>query len=132
MHVRLKRIAALLALVVAFTILGGTSSYAFPTASGEGTECALPPASDDDAISVLGRICDRRETPQAPIEGVSITVEDSSGNVVGEATTGPEGSFEVVLPGSTVSNLGKEFTVVLDEETLPEGAALANPDDVER
>ena len=132
MHVRLKRIAALLALVVAFTILGGTSSYAFPTASGEGTKCALPPASDDDSISVLGRICDRRETPQAPIEGVSLTVEDSSGNVVGEATTGPEGSFEVVLPGSTVSNLGKEFTVILDEDTLPEGAALANPDDVER
>ena len=48
MHVRLKRIAALLALVVAFTILGGTSSYAFPTTSGEGTKCALPPASDDD------------------------------------------------------------------------------------
>ncbi|MGZ5418040.1 MAG: branched-chain amino acid ABC transporter permease [Nocardioides sp.] len=132
MHVRLKRIAALLALVVTFTILGGTATYAFPTASGEGTKCALPPASDDDAISVLGRICDRRETPQAPIEGVSLTVEDSSGNVVGEATTGPEGSFEVVLPGSTVSNLGKEFTVILDEDTLPEGAALANPDDVER
>jgi branched-chain amino acid transport system permease protein len=132
MHVRLKRIAALLALVVAFTILGGTSSYAFPNASGEGTKCALPPASDDDAISVLGRICDRRETPQAPIEGVSLTVEDASGNVVGEATTGPEGSFEIVLPGSTVSNLGKEFTVILDEDTLPEGAALANPDDVER
>ena len=133
MHVRLKRIAALLALVFAFVIMGGAASYAsLPSASGEGAACVLPEATDDDSISILGRICDRRETPQAPIEGVAITVEDSAGKVVGEATTGPEGSFEIVLPGSTVQNLGKKFTVILDEDSLPEGAALANPDDVER
>lgn len=133
MHVRLKRIAALLALVVAFLVIGGTASQAStPSTSGEATSCEFPPASDDDTISVLGRICDRREIPQAPIEGVNISLEDASGKPVGEAVTGPDGSFEIKLPGSTVDNLGKEYVVVLDEGSLPKGAALANPDDVER
>jgi branched-subunit amino acid ABC-type transport system permease component len=133
MHVRLKRAAALLALVVSSLIVGLPGSNAeTPSAAGDSVKCELPPASDDDSISVLGRICDRRETPQAPIQGVSISVEDSSGKSVGKAVTGPDGSFEIVLPGSTVENLGKSYTVVLDEDTLPKGAALANPDDVER
>ena len=92
----------------------------------------LPKASDDDTISIIGRICDRRETPAAPVEGVDFTVEDSSGNPVGEATSAADGTFEIPLPGTAVENLGKEFVVVIDEETLPEGAALANGEDVER
>ena len=31
-----------------------------------------------------------------------------------------------------MENLGKEFVVVIDEETLPEGAALTNGEDLER
>lgn len=133
MHVPLKRIAPLLALVVAFLVIAGAPSQATPVETApKGAACEFPAASDDDTISVLGRICDRRETPQAPIEGVDITLEDASGNKIGEAVTGPDGSFEIKLPGSTVENLGKEYVVVLDEESLPEGAALSNPDDVER
>ncbi len=133
MHARPKRFAALLlALVAAFVLLGSFSSNAAMPRLGDTPTCELPPTTDDDTLSVLGRICDRRETPQAPVEGVKITLEDSSGNPVGEAVTSPSGSFEIPLPGSVVENLGKEYVVVLDEESLPEGAALSNPEDVER
>jgi branched-chain amino acid transport system permease protein len=132
MHARPKWIAALLALLIAAFVVWGGSAAASPVTTAEGPACTLPEATDDDTISILGRICDRRETPQAPVEGVEITVEDASGKTVGEAVTGPEGNFEVPLPGSMIENLGKEFVVVLDEESLPEDAALSNPDDVER
>jgi branched-chain amino acid transport system permease protein len=123
MHDRLKRIAALVALVLAFVILGGTAAQASPpTASDEGggAACKLPEPTDDETISILGRICDRRETPQAPVEGVDITVEDSGGNVVGEATTGADGTFVVQLPGASIDHLGKTYTVAIDEGSLPE------------
>jgi neutral amino acid transport system permease protein len=122
MHAGLKRTAALLALVIAaFVMAGGTAaSAAAPSASEGSSECALPPVTDDDTVSILGRICDRRESPQVPVEGVTVIVEDSSGNPVGEATTGADGTFIFDLPGTAVENLGKVFTVSVDEDSLPE------------
>jgi neutral amino acid transport system permease protein len=135
MQTGIRRIAGLLlAVVVAVLALSGTAqaaAAAAPTAA-DAPACVLPEITDDDTISILGRICDTRETPQTPVEGVDITVEDESGNVVGEATTTAEGTFEIPLPGTTVDNLGKTFTVKVDEESMPEGAALRNPDDVTR
>jgi branched-chain amino acid transport system permease protein len=114
--------------------LGATASPAAASSSSEGDApaCVLPKVTDDDTISIIGRICDTRESPQAPVEGVDISVEDDAGNVIGEATTAPDGTFEVPLPGSTIDNLGKTFTVKIDEESMPEGAALRNPDDLDR
>ncbi len=109
-----------------------------PTASEESGEsagpakCNLPKISDDDTISILGRICDNRDTPPSPVEGVVLRVEDEAGEPVGEATTATDGTFDIPLPGSAVENLGKNYIVKLDEETLPEGTALDNPDSVER
>ncbi len=120
------------AVATALLTLGVVSSPAHAAQQGGAAECLLPEVTNDDTISILGRICDRRETPQAPVAGVTITVEDESGETVGEATTGDNGTFEVPLPGSAVSNLGKKYTVVLDEGSLPEGAALTNPEFVER
>jgi branched-chain amino acid transport system permease protein len=127
MHARPIRLAALLALLVtALVLTGGTVSAATATpatqaaTSGAAAECALPEPTDDDTISILGRICDRREDPQVPVEGVDVTVEDEAGEVVGEATSGADGTFVIDLPGAAVSLLGKTFTVKIDEETLPE------------
>ena len=135
MQTGIRRIAGLLlAVVVAVLALSGTAqaaAAAAPTAA-DAPACVLPEITDDDTISILGRICDTRETPQTPVEGVDIAVEDESGNVVGEATTTAEGTFEIPLPGTTVDNLGKTFTVKVDEKSMPEGAALRNPDDVTR
>ena len=84
--------------------------------------CALPEPTDDDTISVLGRICDRRESPQVGVEGVDVTVEDESGD--GRSARPPArptapSSRPARRPG--VDNLGKTFTVKLDEDSLPEG-----------
>ena len=128
------RIAALIALLI---VAIGAVAFAAPadastTASTATAKCQFPKASDDDTISILGRICDRRNTPQTPVEGVTITVENEGGEVVGEATTGPDGTFEVPLPGTAIDNLGKKYIVILDEDTLPEDASLADPDATER
>lgn len=123
----------LVLVMTALVVLTGTqAATAAPRTAGEGPACAIPAASDDDTISIIGRVCDTRESPQAPIEGVRISVEDASGSTVGEAETGPDGTFEIPLPGSSIDNLGKTFTVVIDEDSLPEGAALRNPEDLDR
>ena len=126
MHVPLRRVTVLIALVLAFLTLGGTSVQASPpAASGEGggAECALPEPTDDDTISILGRICDRRETPQAPVEGVRVLVSDDSENEIGEATSGADGTFVFDLPGTAVENLGKVYVLTIDEESLDEDTA---------
>ncbi|HSE71980.1 MAG TPA: hypothetical protein VLA97_14550, partial [Nocardioidaceae bacterium] len=133
MHTGLRRIAGLcLAVVLAMLAISGTAQAAMVPTSAGGEACVLPATTDDDAISIIGRVCDTRETPQAPVEGVDISVEDESGNPIGEATTGADGSFEIVLPGATIDNLGKTYAVKIDEKSLPEGASLRNPEDVER
>ncbi len=122
MHVGLTRIAALFAaFFVAVVVLSGSAQAAVPSVSAGGSaECALPEATDDDSISILVRICDRRDEPQTPVEGVTTIVEDSSGQVVGEGTTGADGTAIVDLPGTAIDNLGQSFTVRIDEQSLPE------------
>lgn len=135
MHIGLRRTAGLFLVVVfaVFAVLAPAQAATASSASAEGdTECVLPSSSDDDTISIIGRVCDTRETPRAPVEGVEISVEDESGNVVGETTTASDGTFEILLPGSTLDNLGKTYKVLINEESMPEGAALRNPDDVDR
>jgi len=131
MHAFPKRVAAFVALVsTAWVMLGGAAvATTSPPAQEGAAECALPQGSDDDTISILGRICDRRDTPQSPVEGVGITVEDSGGAAIGEATSGADGTFEVKLPGTAVENLGKTYVVKVDEDSLPDGTSL---DDLER
>ncbi len=138
MHTGLRRVAGLLlaVLMAALTVVATTTpaNAAVPRAATQqdGPECVLPQATDDDTLSIIGRICDTRNKPLTPVPGVSLSVEDESGSVVGEATTGPDGTFTIPLPGSTIDNLGKTFTVKIDEGSMPEGAALRNPDDVTR
>ena len=125
MHVPLRRVPVLIALVLAFLTLGGTSAQASPPAMSDEApaQCALPEPTDDDTISILGRICDRRESPPVPVEGVRITVEDDSENEIGEATSGADGTFVFDLPGTAVENLGKVYVLTIDEESLPEDTA---------
>ena len=122
MHARPKRIAALLALAIALlvSVSGAASAAVAPRAAEGGAECALPQGTDDDVISILGRICDRRESPPAPVEGAAVTVEDEAGEVLGEATSGTDGTFVIDLPGTVVDHLGKIYVVKIDEESLPE------------
>jgi len=121
-----------MAVIAAVAMTGTAQAATLVGASETGAPCVRPEVSDDDVIQILGQICDTRETPKTAVEGVHITVEDESGNPIGEATTDASGGFVIPLPGSTIDNLGKSFTVKIDADTLPEDAALRNPDDIER
>jgi branched-chain amino acid transport system permease protein len=59
---------------------------------------------------------------------VRITVDDESGNQVGEATTDQTGIFDITLPGTAADIIGQTYTVNIDSDTLPEGTELRNPD----
>jgi branched-subunit amino acid ABC-type transport system permease component len=134
MHTGLRRIAGLL-LAVVVAALGVVSPASAATAgpgAAKGAACVLPQATNDDTISIIGRVCDTRKTPQTPVPGVKLTVVDDAGKVVGKATTGTDGTFSIPLPGTTIDNLGKTYTVKIDEKSMPEGAALRNPKDVTR
>ena len=128
MHVGLKRIAAMLAAVMlAMMALAGAAHAGVETSQG-GPGCVRPEPTDDDTLSILGVICDRRETPQVPVEGVSFTVEEE-GEVVDEATSGADGTFVIDLPGAPIDNLGKTLVVKLDDSSLPKDT---EPDTLER
>lgn len=86
---------------------------------------------DDDTVHIKGCLRDEREDPPAPVEGVTVTVTDSAGEVVGEDASDENGIFDIPIPGDAVSALGKEYTVTIDESTLPEGSGLRDPDKVE-
>lgn len=121
---RRSRIAALGLVLLALLALVAPASAAAPDPESEGGQaCALPKATDDDTLSVLGRICDRRETPAVGVEGVSVTVTDPSDQVIGEGVSGPDGTFVIDLPGTAIDHLGKTYTVTLDEDTVPEDSS---------
>jgi branched-chain amino acid transport system permease protein len=122
-HVRLIRLLALLA-----AVLVGLLALAAPAAAGgrlasDGEE---PPA---DELTISVRLVDRAATteefPQGtPIEGVTLEVLDQEGATVGEAETDAEGVAAVPIPG------GGTYDVRLDEDSLPDGTELSNPDQV--
>lgn len=57
-----------------------------------------------------------------PVPEVVILVETQDGEVVGEAVTDPEGQFALEVPGPG------EYQATIQDETLPEGLELRNPD----
>ena len=117
----MRLIIALALTTLALLGLAAPAQAGSPADEEGTTRCALVKPTDDDTISILGRICDRREQPPVAVPGVTVTVEDADGNPVGEATSGEDGTFVIDLPGTAIEHLGKSYTVVLDESTLPEG-----------
>ncbi len=107
--------------------LSAQAATVAPSATGQGCQYD----DNEDTISIKGCLRDLRETPPEPVPGVQVTVVDSAGQVVGEDETDDTGAFDVEIPGDPASALGKTFTVKIDESTLPEGAGLRNPDQVE-
>jgi branched-subunit amino acid ABC-type transport system permease component len=140
MHARPRRISALvvamqltvlLALataVLAVTGTGPATAAAVPLAGAQ--TCTKPPDRNDDTIHIQGCLSDARDKPASPVPGVKISVEDSSGKVVGKGASNASGVFDVRLPGAAIDNLGQTYTVKIDKASLPEGAALRNPKQV--
>ncbi|HEY0773538.1 MAG TPA: hypothetical protein VGD51_05610 [Nocardioidaceae bacterium] len=107
----------------AFAVTGSAQAATPPAA-------AVTTAEDDNIIDIKGKLVDTREKPPAPVEGVKISVEDDAGEPVGEATSDAEGQFSIPL-GEEIDVVGETYTIKLDEETLPEGTELRDPEQVE-
>ncbi|MGZ4468753.1 MAG: ABC transporter permease subunit [Nocardioidaceae bacterium] len=132
MHPRQTRIVAWLfavTMAVLLTAGGGPASAAPPVRAAAAT-CVKPPAHKDDSIHFQGCMLDRRVKPPKPVPGVKISIKDSSGKVVVSGTSDKTGVFDLALPGASIDNLGKTFTINIDTGTLPKGAALNNPKQV--
>ena len=120
---RHPRVFALALMVLTLLALAAPANAAEADGESTGERCAIPKATDDDTLSVLGRICDRRESPAVGVEGVSVTVTDPSDEVIGEGVSGSDGTFQIDLPGTAIDHLGKTYTITLDEDTVPEGSS---------
>lgn len=75
-------------------------------------------APDAEGESVKGFLKHEGE----PVEGGVITVETPDGEAVGEMESGPDGSFQMPVPGPG------RYRATLDEESLPEGVGLRDPE----
>jgi branched-chain amino acid transport system permease protein len=81
------------------------------------------PAQAQEGPEVRGTLEDRSGEEDVPLEGVEITVTDAeTGEEIGTATTGPDGTYQLDLPGAG------SYAAELDVDTLPEGLSLRNPD----
>lgn len=133
MRTRRPQLAAIGALVVTLLalLLPATAVHASPPSSGAATKACQYEKRDDETIHIKGCLRDEREDPPAPVEGVEVTVTDESGEVIGQDTTDETGIFDIEIPGDPLSILGKSYTVVIDEKTLPEDSGLRDPDQVQ-
>ena len=59
---------------------------------------------------------------------MKITVEDEPARSSARAPATTSGVFDIALPGKSIDVLGNTYTVKLDKASLPEGAALRNPE----
>jgi branched-subunit amino acid ABC-type transport system permease component len=133
MQARSRSISALVVAVLALAALvawsAGPASAAPVHTAASGT-CTKPPSRNDDTIHIQGCLTDARKKPPAPVPDVKINVEDETGKVVGKGTSNASGVFDIPLPGKSIDNLGKAFTVRIDKASLPKGTALRNPKQV--
>jgi neutral amino acid transport system permease protein len=77
------------------------------------------PALAQGGESVRGTV---RDGEGEPVPGVAIAVADEDGGAVGETTTDDEGAWEIELPAPG------DYTVTLDQDTMPDGVELRDPE----
>lgn len=117
LRILLGAIVALLGL----TAIGGPAMAQEDDSGGDGTEEVAAEEGASESIGGIVRARDE-EGEQVPLEGVTFIVTDADDNEVGSADSDAEGVWRVDLPGPGV------YSVLLVEETLPEGNSLRNPD----
>jgi branched-chain amino acid transport system permease protein len=76
------------------------------------------PSADGDPYRVSGNV----QLDGEPLEGVHLTIDGPGGKQ--EVETDENGQWKVSVPERNAT-----YTVTLDEETLPEGIAVVDPDD---
>lgn len=112
-----------LILIVLAVLLGGSVLLWGGAAGAQTTDTT---AGDDTTTTTAGGrsvgVRGTLENDGEPVEGVVITVEDASGEVVGEATTDADGEYDIPLPGPG------DYSSTLDVDSLPDGVNLRNED----
>ncbi|HMQ25111.1 MAG TPA: branched-chain amino acid ABC transporter permease [Acidimicrobiales bacterium] len=112
-----------LILIVLAVLLGGSVLLWGGAAGAQTTDTT---AGDDTTTTTAGGrsvgVRGTLENDGEPVEGVVITVEDASGEVVGEATTDADGEYDIPLPGPG------DYSSPLDVDSLPDGVNLRNED----
>jgi branched-subunit amino acid ABC-type transport system permease component len=130
MHLRPTSTHALVMLVLGLLVAALVTAGAGPASAAASDACAKPKPRQDDTIHIQGCLSDMRKKPPKPVPDVKIAVQDDQGKVVGSATSSQSGVFDIPLPGKSIDNLGKTFTVKIDRTSLPKGTALRNPKQV--
>ncbi|MGI8578054.1 MAG: ABC transporter permease subunit [Nocardioidaceae bacterium] len=128
MRVRLTAVAMVL-VMTALTLMSAVApaSAAWPDSVRHAeSPTTLPRLDDPNQIEFTGKLFDTRTSPPKPVPGVKVSVMDATGKVVGEARSDAQGTFTIPI-GKPDIVLGKTFTVKIDTNTLPEGAALRDP-----
>jgi branched-chain amino acid transport system permease protein len=95
-----------------------------PLLAALGLMLSAPSASAQDDVSLQVQVKDQQldaggRANNQPVPDVSVTVLDASGAEIATAVTDAEGIALVPVPGRA------DYTVRLDESTLPEGTALS-------
>lgn len=75
-------------------------------------------AAEDDPYRISGNV----QLDGEPLEGVILVIDGPGGDQ--EAETDAEGQWRVGVP-----ERGEEYSITLDEDTLPEGIAVVDPED---
>ncbi len=88
-----------------------------PTGGGEGEEAPF---------AVFGTLNVVQDGARTGVEGVVVEVLDEAGDVLGSATSGEDGKWEVGVAEPT------SYLVRIDLETLPAGVTIADPAAAER
>ena len=135
MHARPRSIAALVLVLVgtvlaALVATGSVAASGAPVVRAAAETCVKPAPRTDDTIHFQGCLLDQRKTPAKAVPDVKINVQDESGKVVAKGTSDTTGVFDIPLPGKSIDNLGKSFTIRIDKSSLPKGTALRNPKQV--
>jgi neutral amino acid transport system permease protein len=110
------RLRAMMLALCALSVAGAVASPALAT------------TADDPAPALLAQDLEQgfngtlRDGDGEPVEGVTITVLDADGQEVESAVTDEDGQWEIAVDS------GGSYQVLLDEETLPEGVELRDPD----
>ena len=115
-----KLILIVLAVLVGGSVLlwGGPAGAQTTDTTDAAGATTTTTAADGGGVGVSGVI----ENDDEPVEGVTITVKDTSGAVVGESTTNAQGEYDIPLPGPG------DYSATLDVDTLPDGVNLRNED----
>lgn len=112
-------VAAALSGTLPGLIPGGTApAGAQETTEPPGAESAPPSEGAEPGEAIFGTIKDENGDP---LEGVVIVVE-LDGDLIEETETADDGTFRVEVPGAAT------YQVTLDEESLPEGVGLRDPE----